>query len=156
MTKEKLVLLELNEINFDYVERYLKMGISLKGFQSLFDHGIITTSSEEQYELLEPWIQWPSVHTGMTFKEHQVFRLGDIINFNHNQIFFDDSIFPLKDFVTFVAIKNGEHHSKGYAYSSKGLDEYTIKDEDHVSNIHGSIYAFFDDQKKIQSINDRV
>ncbi len=84
---KKLVLLELNEINFDYVKKYIDMGIELKGFNLLFNKGIIKTSSEEKYELLEPWIQWPSVHTGMTYNEHKIFRLGDIINFNHNQIF---------------------------------------------------------------------
>ena len=40
----------------------------------------IKTRSEQEYELLEPWIQWVSIYTGKTAKEHGVFRLGDIVN----------------------------------------------------------------------------
>jgi hypothetical protein len=36
---------------------------------------------------LEPWIQWASVHTGKTFAEHGIFRLGDIVNAEVPQIF---------------------------------------------------------------------
>ena len=40
-----------------------------------------------KYENLEPWVQWPSVHTGKTFMEHNVFRLGDFVNSNSEQFF---------------------------------------------------------------------
>jgi len=82
-----LTLLELNEINFDYVEWYIENGYSLPGFEWLMQQNPAQTFAEEKYEELEPWIQWPSVHTGKTFQEHQVFRLGDIVNTNHRQIF---------------------------------------------------------------------
>ena len=36
---------------------------------------------------MEPWIQWTSVHTGLTAKEHKIFRLGDINEHNPKQIF---------------------------------------------------------------------
>ena len=32
-------------------------------------------------------IQWPSVHTGKTFKEHNIFRLGDAVNSTDDEIF---------------------------------------------------------------------
>ena len=38
--------------------------------------GIVNTKAELIYENLEPWIQWPSVHTGKTYDEHKIFRLG--------------------------------------------------------------------------------
>ena len=47
----------------------------------------IETTSEDEYELLEPWIQWVSVYTGQTFAEHGVFRLGDCIYSTDRQIF---------------------------------------------------------------------
>ena len=35
----------------------------------------LITESESEYENLEPWIQWPSVHTGLPFKDHKILRL---------------------------------------------------------------------------------
>lgn len=82
-----IVLLELNEINFDAVKFYLKQGEYLPGFKKLIEQGIIETKAESEYENLEPWVQWPSVHTGKTFDEHKVFRLGDFVNCSHKQFF---------------------------------------------------------------------
>ncbi|MDC0387447.1 alkaline phosphatase family protein [Gammaproteobacteria bacterium] len=83
----RLVLLELNEINFDAVNFYIKRGVYLPGFKKLIKKGIINTESETKYEYLEPWIQWASVHTGKTFDEHKVFRLGDFVNSSDEQVF---------------------------------------------------------------------
>ncbi len=79
MTKEqKLIFWELNEINFDYVNFYIGEG-KLPNWKKLIeDHGLFTTLAEENYNDLEPWIQWPTIRTGLTFEEHGVFRLGDI------------------------------------------------------------------------------
>ncbi len=75
---QKLVMLELNEVNFEFVEWYIANG-KLPGFKSLLQrYGYSKTISESRYENLEPWIQWVSAHTGLSFAEHQVFRLGDI------------------------------------------------------------------------------
>lgn len=85
---KKLILLELNEVNFDIVEQYVAMDAkrfpSLKKLLACFR---IRTSSEKQYAELEPWIQWASVHTGKSFVEHGIFRLGDIVNAEVPQIF---------------------------------------------------------------------
>jgi len=82
-----LILLELNEINFDAVKFYIEKGESLPGFEGLIKQGIVKTQAESEYENLEPWVQWPSVHTGKTFKEHKVFRLGDFVNSSDEQFF---------------------------------------------------------------------
>jgi len=85
---KRLILIELNEINFDVVRQYL--GLDRARFPSLrqlVDGPGIRTSSEREYASLEPWIQWPSVHTAMTFEEHQIFRLGDIVKSTIPQIF---------------------------------------------------------------------
>ena len=75
-----LVFIEMNEINYDYVTAYIKQG-HLNNFKGFFaKHGFSTTTSETKYEVLEPWIQWVSARTGKTYAEHQVFRLGDIVN----------------------------------------------------------------------------
>lgn len=83
----KVCLIELNEVCFDAVESYIKQGHKLENFSRLIERGLIRTRSEDRYELLEPWIQWVSVHTGKTYEEHKIFRLGDIEKANLIQIF---------------------------------------------------------------------
>lgn len=83
-----LQLIELNEVNFDLLENYIintpKKFINLK---RLIDGDKIRTTSEINYENLEPWIQWVSVHTGLSYEQHKVFRLGDIVQSKVIQIF---------------------------------------------------------------------
>ena len=85
--KKRLVLLELNEINFDAVQCYVDQGLSLPGFTKILNSHLFTTQAETEHERLEPWIQWPSIHTGKTFSEHKIFRLGDIVNYPEDQLF---------------------------------------------------------------------
>lgn len=81
-----LVLLEFNEVNFDFVRRYIERG-HLKSIAALLAaSGLAETTSEERYEHLEPWIQWVTAHTGMPFDRHRTFRLGDIVNGDLEQI----------------------------------------------------------------------
>jgi hypothetical protein len=83
---QQLLLLELNEVNFDYVQSYCAKG-NLPNLARLLDsHGISRTLSERKYSDLEPWIQWVTAHTGRTLSEHGVFRLGDIVNHDIPQI----------------------------------------------------------------------
>lgn len=82
----RLFQLELNEINFDFVQRYGALG-KLQNLNRLIDrHGLIETTSESAYEELEPWIQWVTAHTGLSYREHGVFRLGDIVEHDLCQI----------------------------------------------------------------------
>jgi hypothetical protein len=75
----RTILLALNELNFKFIEKYIQQGY-LPNFKQMFQHyGYLETTSEQEYHLLEPWIQWVSVHTGKTYTEHQVFRLGDMV-----------------------------------------------------------------------------
>ena len=83
---KKLIFIQLNEINFDILKKYSSKH-KFKFFTPLFFDKLTKTHSEEDYDLLEPWIQWVSIHTGASAKEHGVFRLGDIKNFSHEQIF---------------------------------------------------------------------
>ena len=78
--KTKTILLGLNELNFDYIKFYIDLGL-LPNFKRIFEiQPPIETVSENEYKLLEPWVQWVTIHTGKTFEEHKVFRLGDIVN----------------------------------------------------------------------------
>jgi hypothetical protein len=78
--KSKTILLGLNELNFDYIKFYIGKGL-LPNFKKIFEiQKPIETFSEQEYKLLEPWVQWVTIHTGKTFEEHKIFRLGDIVN----------------------------------------------------------------------------
>jgi hypothetical protein len=87
-TAKSLILLELNEVNFDVVEKYLAVdSTKFPSLKMLLSGSRIRTRSEKQYEELEPWIQWTSVHTNKTYLEHGIFRLGDIVGSENPQIF---------------------------------------------------------------------
>ena len=87
----KLLLLQLNEINFEIVEKYLSNSpqnkfANLKKIKKKYNS--FFTYAEDQYENLEPWIQWTSVHLGKSFNQHGIFRLGDIVKYpTEKQIF---------------------------------------------------------------------
>ena len=85
---KKFNLIELNEVNFDIVKKYVEERPSYyKGFEKLLNLMSFYTSSEDIYDQVEPWIQWPSVHTCKTYMQHKVFRLGDIVKYEGEQIF---------------------------------------------------------------------
>ena len=90
MTKKikRLILLELNEINFEVVKKYIAADPTrFNALNKLLAGPQILTTCEKLYEELEPWIQWASVHTCKTFSEHGVFRLGDMVGSSVSQIF---------------------------------------------------------------------
>lgn len=84
---KSLVLIQLNEINFDLIERYIDQGASLPYFSALLREGVHTTEAESEYSHLEPWIQWPSIYTGLPFSGHGIFRLGDSQSLSGSQVF---------------------------------------------------------------------
>jgi hypothetical protein len=87
MTDRKpLILLAVNEINFDIAQQYVER-LDLQGFRAVLNGGLRSTSSEAEYEKLEPWIQWVSAQTGLAASEHGIFRLGDIVNSKVDQFF---------------------------------------------------------------------
>ena len=81
-----VLMLELNEVNFDHVQEYIKLGKLPHLAELLDNHALIETTSEKKYEELEPWIQWVTAHTGLPLAEHGVFRLGDIVDRDLPQI----------------------------------------------------------------------
>jgi hypothetical protein len=85
-TCQQLLFLEMNEVNFDFVVRYVKAGRLPAFGKMLADFGYVRTESEQSYDHLEPWIQWVTAHTGKRYAEHGVFRLGDIVTQDIAQI----------------------------------------------------------------------
>jgi hypothetical protein len=85
-SRKRLVLIELNEINFDLARKYVEP-LNLRGFAALFAGGVRKTASEARYEQLEPWIQWVSAHSGLKADQHGIVRLGDIVASKVPQLF---------------------------------------------------------------------
>ncbi|RYU58382.1 hypothetical protein EWI61_10920 [Methylolobus aquaticus] len=82
----QVISIGLNELDFGLLEQYTMDG-TLPTFRALLDqHDLMTTIAEHEQHQLEPWIQWVTVHTGLRFEQHQVFRLGDIVATDHPQI----------------------------------------------------------------------
>ena len=76
--KKKLLIIQINEVNFDLVKLYSKK-FNLLNFQHILENfNNIETTSEKRYENLEPWIQWVSFYTGKNFEEHKVFFLNEL------------------------------------------------------------------------------
>lgn len=74
---KNLLVLQLNEVNFDIVKKYTAEG-KLKNFKKILDNfEYYETTSEDKYENLEPWIQWYSFYVGKSFNDHKVFYLNE-------------------------------------------------------------------------------
>ena len=85
---KKLILVSLNEINFNLASQYsTKYNFKNIKYLLLNKTSNYKTTSEKMYDKLEPWIQWSSVYTGLKADEHKIFRLGDIVNTDIDQIF---------------------------------------------------------------------
>lgn len=83
---KQIVSLELNELNFHFVKEFVARG-ELPAFARILETcDLVETVAEKSYPNLEPWIQWPTVYTGKSYAEHQIFRLGDVVYSDHVQI----------------------------------------------------------------------
>ena len=83
---KRVVQLELNEISSEVIDALIEKG-KLPTFARLKrDYTFLKTTSENEYKLLEPWIQWVTAHTGRTFDEHRIFHLSDVHTLEHPQI----------------------------------------------------------------------
>lgn len=82
---KNFILVSFNELNFDYLKKYNRIK-KYKNFDKIIDK-VNETFCGEEYKYLEPWIQWPTIYTGKTAKEHGLFRLGDCVNYQNETIF---------------------------------------------------------------------
>ncbi len=77
MQAAPLILIEFNELCPALIERFVAEGM-LPNFRRFYQSStVFTTDAGEDEPNLEPWIQWPTVHAGMSFAEHGIFHLGD-------------------------------------------------------------------------------
>ena len=85
----KKIIIQFNEANFDLIKKY-SIKYKLDGFLEILNFkSMIKTTSENEYSKLEPWIQWYSFYSAKSYKDHQVFHLGDSKNIKEEN-FVDD------------------------------------------------------------------
>jgi hypothetical protein len=77
MQPARLILIEFNELCPHLLRRFIDGGL-LPNFRAFYESSAVFTSDAgEEPPNLEPWIQWPTVHSGLPYAEHGVFHLGD-------------------------------------------------------------------------------
>ncbi|MGH7467521.1 MAG: alkaline phosphatase family protein [Longimicrobiales bacterium] len=75
--KQKLILLEFNELTPALLQQFIKQG-ELPNFARFYRESLVyTTDAEESGETLNPWIQWVTVHSGLSYTEHGIFELNE-------------------------------------------------------------------------------
>lgn len=87
-TVERLIVLELNELCPQLLARWMADG-SLPNFRRLHARSdvFVTRADVDDAALLEPWIQWYSVHTGLPYATHKVFHLTEGRQGGHPDVF---------------------------------------------------------------------
>lgn len=77
MGRGRVLLLEMNELSPDLLHRFLREG-RLPGFARMRRESLVReTAAAERAPLLEPWIQWVTLHTGLSQAEHGVLHLDE-------------------------------------------------------------------------------
>jgi hypothetical protein len=73
----RVMLLEFNELTPSLMDRFIAEG-HLPNFKRLYEESrVFVTDAEESQWDLEPWIQWVTVHTGLSAQQHGVHNLDE-------------------------------------------------------------------------------
>ncbi len=87
-----MYFIQFNEANFDIIKKYIyKYPNKFKNLETIVSSNkFLETTSEKEYKFLEPWIQWPSLYTGLKANQHNIFRLGDVEKRSDLRNFFNE------------------------------------------------------------------
>jgi hypothetical protein len=73
----KLILAEFNELSPVLMDKFIAAG-KLPNFERLRGESeVYLTDAQEEQENLEPWIQWVTIHSGLSYAEHGIKNLGE-------------------------------------------------------------------------------
>lgn len=82
----KLLLLEFNELCPALLDKWMAAG-KLPNFKRFHENSqVYLTLADAEPPALEPWIQWHSIHTGLSFAQHGVFRLTEGLRAEHHDV----------------------------------------------------------------------
>jgi hypothetical protein len=75
----KVILFELNEVPFQVLDEFCKKypGSELSALMKRSRQFI--TTCEDEIEL-DPWISWPTLHRGVTDRQHRILSLGQVLD----------------------------------------------------------------------------
>jgi len=129
-----MILLQLNELNFDLVEKYVqKYQKKLSNFRRLYDQYYkVETNVHEEYSAIEPWIQWVSFYTKSPYSKHGIFRLGEADSKPGLKFFTEDLMAKGKTVGTVGAMNLPKH---------KGNFKFFIPDAWSSGNTDGTIVS---------------
>lgn len=72
-----MILIEFNELSPLLLDAFIREG-DLPHFARFRAHSAVyITDAGEWGDTLQPWVAWPSVHTGVPAREHRAYVLGD-------------------------------------------------------------------------------
>jgi hypothetical protein len=77
--KKRVLILELNEFNLRVMQKAAQE-LDLVNLNKLLANNKYRylTDDKVQFEWLDPWVQWVSVHTGLPSSEHKIQHLGEV------------------------------------------------------------------------------
>jgi hypothetical protein len=78
MEQQKMILLEFNELCPALLKQWMSEG-RLPNFKKFYERSHVFTAQadDDNPAHWEPWIQWYSIHTGLSYSQHGVFHLAD-------------------------------------------------------------------------------
>lgn len=77
MGQAPLIVLEFNELTPALIDRFIASGHLPNFAKFRSESRVYTTAAEESAPYLDPWIQWVTVHSGLSYREHGVFHLNE-------------------------------------------------------------------------------
>jgi len=82
-----MLIIELNEFDPNYFKKVSKL-LGLKYIERILNlnHTNTITDEKEEYQGLDPWVQWVSIHTGKPLKKHSIKRLSETKKQDFKQI----------------------------------------------------------------------
>jgi hypothetical protein len=136
--KPRLILFELNEFN----DALLKQAIEAYRLPNLakmvgLPHTFLATEDTYESDFLEPWVQWVSLHTGVSSKQHQIKHLGDVPDLSTPQIW---EVLAERGITTGVwGVLNGSRGKRSENNLFFVPDPWTFSEQAYPSDLDGLI-----------------
>src|SRR5579884_1252155 len=86
MATPRVFLIEFNELSPVLLDEFMREG-AIPNFRRFWEDSVVFVSDAgETGGALQPWVQWPSVHSSLPYAEHGVYRLGDGATVSKDQL----------------------------------------------------------------------
>ncbi len=72
----RTIQIEFNELSPVLLDRFIEAG-ELPNFRKLRDTSEVFVTDASAEDRLEPWVQWPTLHTGISDRDHGIQHLGE-------------------------------------------------------------------------------